>query len=313
MLDTNYDVVIIGGGPAGATAALYTSRADLKTLVIDKNRKAGALGITSKIANWPGIIEIVGEDLVEKIQEHSKHYGAEYITTKVTGTFLTGEEKQIFLADGNMVSAKAVILATGSMGKSKMIDGEQELIGKGVSYCATCDAAFFRNREVAVLGSSEETVHEALFLTRFAKKVNLISPKANLDIPEEMEHELKENEKIEVLSRTNISKVLGENKVTGVQIRNADGSKDLAIDGLFIFTQGNKPIVDYLTDINMSGEGCIMVNSDMETSLKGVFACGDILCNKVQQAVVAASQGCIAALSADKYINRRDGVKKDYK
>lgn len=308
-----YDVIIIGGGPAGSTAALYTSRAALKTLVIDKSLKAGALGITSKIANWPGIVEISGDALVEKMQDHAKHYGAEYITTKVTGTYLSEPEKQIFLADGSVVTAKAVILATGSMGKSKMIDGEEALIGKGVSYCATCDAAFFKDKEVGVLGSNEETVHEALFLTRFAKKVFLITPKNSFDISEELREELTEKKEIEVLYKSNISKIIGDNKVKSLEIRNAEGVVNLDIDGLFIFTQGNKPIVDYLMDIPMTEKGHIMVNEDMETQVEGIFACGDILGNKVQQAVVSAGQGCIAALSADRYINRRDSIKKDYK
>lgn len=312
MSEKSYDVVIIGGGPAGATAALYTARAELKTLVIDKSVRAGALGMTSKIANWPGIPEISGDKLVEQMQEHAKSYGAEFVQSKVTGTYLAEPEKQIFLAEGELITTKAVILATGAMGKSKTIPGESELLGKGVSYCATCDGAFFRNKDVAVIGSNEETVHEALFLTRFVKKLYLITPKTKLEISEELMEEVKSKPQIEILYRSQAHSVVGENGVTGLEIK-GEHAQTLDVTGVFIFTQGNRPIVDYLLDINMTGEGCILVNKEMETNIPGIFACGDILCNKVQQAIVAAGQGCVAALSADSYINNRKGIKKDYK
>lgn len=312
MSDKKYDVVIIGGGPAGGTAALYAARAELKTLVIDKSVRAGALGMTSKIANWPGIPEISGDALVEQIQNHAKSYNAEFISTKVVGSYLNDEEKQLFTAEGDTITAKAVILATGAMGKSKTIPGEQELLGKGVSYCATCDGAFFKNKTVAVIGSNEETVHEAIFLTRFVQKLYIITPKSKLEASEELLEELKSKPQIEVLYRTQASSVKGDKGVTGLELK-GEINDILSVDGVFIFTQGNRPIVDYLIDINMTGEGCLLVNSDMETNIPGVFACGDILCNRVQQAVVAAGQGCIAALSADRYINKRKGVKKDYK
>lgn len=313
MTNKHYDVVIIGGGPGGGTAALYAARANLKTLVIDKSIRAGALGITSLIANWPGIPEISGAELVEKIQEHSKMHGAEYLNTKVTGTYLADEEKQIFTAEGDTITAKAVILSTGAMGKSKTIEGEQELLGRGVSYCATCDAAFFKEKVAGVLGSNEEAAHESIFLTRFVKELYLFCPKSKLEASEEVIHEIENNPKIKVFYNTNVTKVVGENKVTGVETRSRDGVSNVDLDGLFIFTQGNKPIVDYLMDINMTGEGCVLVDKEMKTNIPGVFACGDMLCNGVQQAVVAASQGCIAALSADKYVNNRSGFKKDYK
>lgn len=312
MEEKFYDVVIIGGGPAGGTAALYTSRAELKTLVIDKSVKAGALGMTSKIANWPGIAEITGDGLVNQIQDHAKSYGAEFIQSKVTGTYLNDEEKQIFLAEGELIKAKAVILATGAMGKSKTIPGESELLGKGVSYCATCDGAFFKGKDVAVIGSNEETVHEALFLTRFVRKLYIVTPKSKLEVSEEMMEEVNSKPQIEILYRSQAASVKGESTVTGLELKGEHASV-LDVTGVFIFTQGNRPIVDYLIDINMTGEGCLIVNKEMETNIPGVFACGDILCNKVQQAIVAAGQGCVAALSADSYINKRKGVKKDYK
>lgn len=313
MSENIYDVVIIGGGPAGGTAAIYASRANLKTLVIDKSVRTGALGMTSLIANWPGIPEISGMELVEKIQEHSKIYGTEYRSTKIVGSYLTEEEKQLFTSDGDTILAKTVILATGAMGKSKSIVGEDDFLGKGVSYCATCDAAFFKNKVAGVLGSNEEAAHEAIFLTRFVEQLYLFCPKGQLEADPELIEEIEHNEKIKVFYRTNVSKIIGDKTVNAVEINSQEGKSTLPINGLFIFTQGNKPIVDYILDVPMSGEGCLLVNDEMATNIPGIFACGDIICNKVQQAIVAASQGCIAALSADKYINKRSKTKKDYK
>jgi thioredoxin reductase (NADPH) len=172
QVDLNqYDVIILGGGPAGSSAAIYTSRAGLRTLVIDKGLTAGALGITSKIANFPGIVgEISGAELVERMREQATSFGTRYVSDRVIGVDLGGEEKMVF-ANQSTYTARAVIIATGSMGRGTRVKGEDELLGRGVSYCATCDAAFFRGQDVVVAGSSDEAIEEALFLTRFVNKV----------------------------------------------------------------------------------------------------------------------------------------------
>jgi len=315
MSDTVYDVIIIGGGPAGATAALYTARAELKTLVFDKAIRAGALGITGKIANYPGIKEVLsGEELLRRMREHAELYGAKFIKSKVTGTVLTQDPKQVFSAEGEVYQAKAVIVATGSMGRSQTVPGEQELLGKGVSYCATCDGAFYKGQEVMVYGSSEETADEALFLTRYASKVFLVTPKPKLDVHEPMHAKLAEATKIEILTKTRLKSIAGEEGVDHAVLIKTTGEEKLPVKGVFIFTQGGKPIIDFIGgQLELNAKGGIKVNEEMATSVPGVFACGDMLVREVQQAVVAAGEGCLAALSADKFINKRTTVAKDYK
>ena len=311
MSNELYDVVIIGGGPAGATAAIYTARANLKTAVLDKSSKAGALGITSKIANYPGVPEeLTGVELLERMIKQAEGFNAVFKKTKVVGTDLKGDIKKIFTAEGEVYSTRTVILASGAMGKSNLISGEDTFLGKGVSYCATCDGAFFKGKDVLVYGSNEEAFEEAVFLTRFASKVYLASPKPLDDsVPEH----IKSNDKIAILSGKRLIRIEGDKNVKMAIISSAGGEEKLQVAGVFIYTQGNKPIVEYLGGtVPTNGPGCIIANDEMATSIPGVFACGDILCNDVQQAVVAAAQGCIAALSVDKYLNKRAKVKKDY-
>ncbi len=315
MSDTVYDVLIIGGGPGGATAALYAARAELKTVVFDKAIRAGALGITGKIANYPGIKEIIsGEELLQRMREHAELYGATFKKTKITGTVLTQDPKQVFTAEGEVYLGKSVIIATGSMGRSSVVPGEQELLGKGVSYCATCDGAFFRGQEVMVYGSTEETADEALFLTRYASRVFLTSPKPRLDVHEAMNEHLNKHDKITLLTKTRLKSIVGQEAVEHAVLLGPAGETKLPVTGVFIFTQGGKPIIDYLGgQVELTAKGGIKVNEEMATSVPGVFACGDLLARDVQQAVVAAGEGCLAALAADKYINKRTSVAKDYK
>lgn len=304
-MDT-YDVVIIGGGPAGATAALYASRAELKTLVLDMSMNSGALGITSKIANYPGVPEVIsGQKLLERMWKQAQLYGAEFRKEKVMGTDFSSEVKHVYTSSGTDYAARTVILATGAMGRSSVLPGEQELLGRGVSYCATCDGAFFKEREVLVYGSSDYAYEEANFLARFAKQVHFVSAKG---IEEE-----KLPEKTKFYPQTRLVKILGDKKVTEAEIVTPKGQETISIDGVFIYTSGNKPIVDYLYgSVPTDEKQCLLVSREFATNTPGVFAAGDVICNDVQQAVVAAAQGCIAALSADKYLRGRKAFVKDY-
>lgn len=305
-----YDVLIIGGGPAGATAALYTSRSNLKTLVIDKEITSGALGITQKIANYPGIPEVItGAELVNRMWDQAKLYGAEFVRGRVAGVD-AGEPKTVTLADGTQFEGRSLVLATGAMGRSKTIDGEENFLGRGVSYCATCDGAFFKEKDVALLGHNAEAVDEALFLTRYARTVYVVTPKPRLEAPAELLDELTSKPQVKLLLGRRAAEVTGNGAVAGLRL---DRGETLAVHGVFIFTQGNRPIVDYLNGaVETCEKGCLPVNARMETPVAGVFACGDVLCNEVQQAVVAAAQGCVAALSVDKYLNKRKAFSKDY-
>jgi thioredoxin reductase (NADPH) len=307
-----YDVIIIGGGPAGLTAALYTSRSKLKTVILDKSATAGALAYSSKIENYPGLGKPVpGKELLDLMRRQALGFGAEYIETQVVGVNLSGDVKEIVTMD-KTYSGKTIIIATGSMGRKPSIKGEAEFLGKGVSYCAICDAPFFKGKTVCVIGNSEEAVKEAAILTRFAGTVYLISPTTKLnvgDLPELKELNIK------VLLGHTVTAIEGRDVVEKIKMVNADKKEvELELSGVFVYLHGNKPIIDFLYDIIETGEeGCIQANPMMETSIPGVFAAGDVTCTEVRQVVVAASQGCIAALSAEKYISKRKKHKLDWR
>ncbi len=310
----DYDVVIIGGGPAGATAALYTARAELRTLVIDKGLTAGALGITGKIANYPGILEpISGADLLARMRAQAESFGATFAQDKVQGVDLTSDPKLIF-ANGGNYTARAVIVATGSMGRGQRVKGEDEFLGRGVSYCATCDAAFFQGQEVAVVGNSDEALEEALYLTRFVRQVHLLSPTPELRAPAALVEEVVASPKLALYRGAALREVVGNGHVQGVRyaVRGA-GEETLPVTGAFIYLQGGKPITDFLGgQLPVGDSGCVLVNSEYQTPLPGVFAVGDILCNHVKQAVVAAAEGAVAAMAIDKYLHGRKQMMVDW-
>jgi thioredoxin reductase (NADPH) len=310
----DYDVVIIGGGPAGATAALYTARAELRTLVIDKGLTAGALGITGKIANYPGILEpISGADLLARMREQAESFGAVFLQDKVQGVDLTNEPKQIFANSGNY-TARAVIVATGSMGRGQRVKGEDEFLGRGVSYCATCDAAFFQGQDVVVVGNSDEALEEAIFLTRFVRQVHLLSPTPELKAPAALVTEATTNPKLALYPGAALREVVGNGHVQGVRYaQRGAGEQTLPVTGAFIYLQGGKPITDFLGGQLPVGEtGCVLVDAEYRTQLPGVFAVGDILCHHVKQAVVAAAEGAVAAMAVDKYLHGRKQMVTDW-
>lgn len=311
---TLYDVVIIGGGPGGASAALYTARADLKTLVIDKGLTAGALGITTKISNYPGVPgPISGEELVKIMRKQAESFGAEFITDKVVGASLDGDVKMVF-AGPNTYNTKVIILATGSMGRTSVTKGEEELLGRGVSYCATCDGAFFREQTVAVIGNNDEALEEALFLTKFASKVHVVVPTPDIKASAELIAEVEESEKIEVSLSTRLKEIIGEQQVSGIRIHPRAGDEFvLPVTGAFVYLQGGKPITDYLMEqLQTEKDGCLVVGKNMETAVPGVYAIGDLLCDHIKQAVLASADGVLAAIDADKYINQRKKVRIDW-
>ena len=306
-----YDVVIIGGGPAGLSASQYASRAKLKTVLIDKSSSAGALAYSSKIENYPGLTQPVpGKELLDIMRKQALDFGAEYIETQVFGVNLSGEIKDIITIDKTF-RGKAVIVATGAMGRKPTIKGESEFLGKGVSYCAVCDAAFFKGKTVCIIGSSEETIKEAGVLMRFAKTVYLISPSVKLKVEE---HPHLKGQNIKVLSGYNVNSIEGNEVVERIKFVDSNKREEtLEVDGVFVYLHGNKPVVDFLIGALETGEnGCIHVNPLMETSVQGVFAAGDVTCTPVRQVVVAASQGCIAALSAERYLYNRKRYRMDW-
>jgi len=306
-----YDIVIIGGGPAGLAAAQYAARGKLKVVIIDKSRTAGALAYSSRIENYPGLTQpLPGKELLDIMRNQAIDFGAEYVETQVVGVNLADETKDAMTLD-RLYSGKTMIIATGSMGRKPGIKGEAEFLGRGVSYCAICDAAFYRGLKVCVIGNSEEAIKEAGVLTRFAETVYLISPTAKLH---DEDHPVLNEPNIKQLLGYTVASIDGREVVEKVKMRNHEGKEeDLEVAGVFVYLHGNKPVVDFLFGaVETKEDGCIPVNSMMETSVPGVFAAGDVTCTEVRQVVVASSQGCIAALAAEKYLFKRKKFRMDW-
>jgi len=318
------DVVIVGGGPAGCTCALYTSRADLKTVILDKNPAVGALAITSHIANYPGVDKaMTGEELLDQMRKQAVEYGTDYRRAQV---FMVDVEdgdgqsysKTVYTPDA-IFKSRSLVLASGAMGRvSPPFPGEEEYLGQGVSYCATCDGAFYRDSEVAVFGMSLEAMEEAQFLTKFASTVHWITP--SKPRPEDDHHveDLLSQDNVKQWPLTRLIGVEGDaSGVTGVKVHQKDQEDDeiIPVEGAFIYGAGggSKPITDFVGNkVEYEEGGGVIVNEDMETSVKGVFAIGDIRNTAFKQVVVAASDGCIAAMSIDKYLKGRKSVKVDW-
>ncbi len=312
MSETIYDVIIIGGGPAGHSAALYSSRAKMKTIILDKSKTAGALAYASLIENYPGLEKpLTGKELLEVMHKQALSFGAEYKEdVQVIGAFLGEEIKQVFTMDATY-QGKTVIIATGSMGRKAAIKGEEEFLGRGVSYCAICDAAFFKGKTVCVLGNSEEAVKEAGVLARFAETVYLISPTPKLKVEDDYPALAIPN--IKVLLGKTVSEIVGGDAVEKLIMKGADGESELVLDGVFVYLSGSKPIVDFLQgSVSLSEEGCIITNAAMETNVPGVLAAGDVICPEARQVIVAAAQGALAALAAEKHIFGRKKAKVDW-
>jgi len=313
MLTNNdvHDVLIIGGGPAGLSAAQYASRAKLSTVIVDKSATAGALAYSSKIENYPGLTTpLSGKELLDIMRKQAAGFGAQYIEAQVVGVNLSGEIKEVITMD-RTYRGKTIIIASGAMGRKPTIKGEGTFLGKGVSYCAVCDAAFFKGKRVCIIGSSEETIKEAGILARSAETVYLISPAKKLK--DENNPVLRESN-IKVMLGYTVTSINGNNVVESITMSDADKQEStLEVSGVFVYLHGNKPIVDFLIGALETGEeGCIKVNRMMESSIQGVFAAGDVTCTEVRQVVVAAAHGCMAALSAERYLYNRKRYRMDW-
>ncbi len=309
------DVVIVGGGPAGCTCALYTSRADLKTIVLDKNPAVGALAITHQIANYPGVSnEMSGQALLDLMRNQAIEYGTDYRRAQVFGIDVNGEWKTVHTPEGTF-KGRSLVLATGAMGRPASFKGEADFLGRGVSYCATCDGAFYRGREVAVVGVNKEAIEEAQVLTKFASKVHWIT--SNDPKPEDMHAQaLKQEASVKHWSRARLLEIEGNDSgVTGVKLksRELDQEQSLNVDGVFVYMSGSKPITDFMGDqVAFKEDGGVLVDDFMATTSEGVWAIGDIRNTPFKQAVVAASDGCIAAMAIDRFLNSRKSIRVDW-
>jgi thioredoxin reductase (NADPH) len=315
MEEVECDVVIVGGGPAGCTCALYTSRADLKTVIVDKNPSVGALAITSHIANYPGVDKsMTGEELLDQMRKQAVDYGTEYHRLQVFLVDVEGESKYVYTPEKTF-KARSLVLATGAMGRKPSFKGEGELLGRGVSYCATCDGAFYRDAEVAVVGVNQEAVDEAEFLTKFASTVHWITPSDPREEDENAQR-LLAMPNVKHWSKTNMVEILGdESGVTGITLKSKadEEPQSLAVEGVFIYVAGSKPITDFLENkVQFNDDGGVWVDEEMATTADGVYAIGDIRNTPFKQVVVAASDGCVAAMAIDKYLKGRKNFKVDW-
>lgn len=311
--DQVYDLAIIGSGPAGASAAVYAARGRMKTIVLDKSPGSGALAITHKIANYPGVNEeLTGSELVERIRRQAKGFGAEFVRTHVLSAHLTGDLKELETPEGT-VKAKTVFIAVGARGNNKKLKGEEEFTGRGVSYCSTCDGAFFQDKVVGVSGDNEEALTEAIALAKFAKHVYFFIPTKKLQGEADISS-IEPHPNIEVLWQHRVREVVGTGKFEGVMVQKPDGEQVVCeLDGVFFYMAGSKPNTGFLGDeIKRDEDGYIIVDEFLRTNVEGVFAGGDARRTPVKQAVVAASDGAIIAMSADAYVNKRNKLVPQY-
>ena len=302
------DVIIIGSGPAGFTAGIYTARAGLKPLLIASSVEVGGeLMKTTEVENFPGFPEgLMGPDLMTNFQAQAERFGTEILYDDVIEVDLKGDVKIVKTAMGDTFEAKTVILATGAAYRELGLPREKELSGHGVSWCATCDGFFFREKTIAVIGGGDSAMEEANFLTRFASKVYLIHRRDSFKASKIMQDRALNNPKIEVIWNNEVAEIHGEGALSGVTLRNTvDGStSELALEGLFIAI-GNDPRVWLVENqLELTPEKFIQVEGrSSRTSLPGVFAAGDVIDPTYRQAITAAGSGCVAALDAEHYLN----------
>lgn len=305
-----YDVVIIGSGPAGLSAGLYAARGRLKTIIIEKEKAGGQIVTTEEVANYPGSIENAsGPSLIARMVEQADEFGAERVLDTISEVELEGKIK-VLKGKKNVYKAKSVIVATGAKPRPIGCPGEKELTGKGVSYCATCDGAFFEDFEVFVIGGGDAAVEEALFLTKFARKVTIVHRRDELRAAKSIQEKAFKNEKVDFLWNSVVEEIKGEGIVETMVVKNTltgelteiEADEDDGTFGIFVFI-GYLPetkLFDGLVDMK---NGYIVTDQDMHTNIPGVFAAGDCRVKSLRQVVTATGDGAIAAVQAEKYIS----------
>ena len=301
---SQYDTIIIGGGPAGLAAGIYAMRSRLKTILVEKYIPGGQMVMTDHVENYPGFPDgIGGPDLSANMELQARNLGLEIASSEVQSVDFSGEEKVINTTDGDL-HAPTVIIATGATPRRLGVLGEDRLTGKGVSYCATCDGAFFRDREIAVVGGGNTAVQDAVFLTKFASKVTIIHRRDALRATRILQERAFKNPKIKMAWNSIVVEVQGDSRVEGLLLENVtDGTKRvLPVEGTFILI-GTHPITElFRGHIILDPQGYVITDEDMQTNVPGVFAAGDCRRKSLRQMVTAAADGAIAAFSAERYI-----------
>ncbi len=311
MIDVR-DVIIIGGGPAGYTAALYAARANLQPLVIEGFQWGGQLMITSEVENYPGYPEgVMGPEMMTQFRAQAERFGTEFITDDITKVDLSERPFRVWVDDEEH-RARTIIVATGATARQIGLESERALHGRGVTYCATCDGAFYRDREVVVVGGGDSAMEEALFLTKFASKVTVVHRRDDFRASQIMVDRARAHEKIEFLTPYVVEEVLGveQNKLTGLRLRNVETDETLeySTDGLFVAI-GHDPTTKLFVDqLDHDDDGYLVTEGkSTRTNIEGVFAAGDVQDHVYRQAITAAGSGCAAALDAERFLADEEG------
>ena len=308
-------VVIVGSGPAGLTAAIYTARAQLSPLVIEgepsstSDQPGGQLMLTTEVENFPGFVEgIMGPELMQAFREQAARFGADYVTAKATKVDLSHRPFGVWVGDPDAAeptyTAEALIVSTGAQSLMLNLPNEERLLGYGVSTCATCDGFFFRGREIAVVGGGDSALEEALFLTRFADKVTVIHRRGELRASKVMQQRAFAHEKIAFLWNTAVIDVLGDTTVTGIRVRDTISEEESTIDlsGLFVAIGHQPNTALFKGQLDMEENGYLRTFDGTRTNVEGVFACGDVQDHRYRQAITAAGSGCMAAIDAERWL-----------
>ncbi|MCB1287201.1 MAG: thioredoxin-disulfide reductase [Mycobacterium sp.] len=301
-----HDVIVIGSGPAGYTAAIYTARAELRPLVFEGTSFGGALMTTTEVENYPGFRSgIMGPELMDEMREQALRFGADLQMEDVESVSLDGPVKEVVTAGGETHRARAVILAMGAAARYLGVPGEQELLGRGVSACATCDGFFFKDQDIAVIGGGDSAMEEATFLTRFARSVTLIHRRDEFRASKIMLERARSDEKITFLTNTTVVAVEGDTTVTGLKVRNVLTGEEstLPVTGVFVAI-GHDPRSELVREsVEVDADGYVLVRDrSTATSLPGVFAAGDLVDRTYRQAITAAGSGCAAAIDAERWL-----------
>jgi len=306
------ELIIIGGGPAGYTAALYSARANLRPLVIEGFQWGGQLMITSDVENYPGFADgIIGPQLMGEFRRQAERFGAEFVADDVTRVDFSERPFRVYVGDDEY-RAESVVVATGATARQLGLDSERALHGRGVTYCAVCDAAFYRDKEVVVVGGGDSAMEEAVFLTKFASKVTVVHRRDEFRASQIMLDRARQNGKIEFLTPFVVEEALGsdEGKLTGVRLRDVetDEVRDLPVDGLFVAIGHDPTTALFVDQLDHDGDGYLVTQpGSTATNVEGVFAAGDVVDHVYRQAVTAAGMGCMAALDAERWLAVREG------